>query len=324
MNCTKIQIFFVMIITSILLPLCVILGIALIKTNHIHLIVYLSLCMVAYLILYILYKSNPWEFTFQRLKLPPIILVTLVIITGLYRRGFSLSINQYDCWIEVINLLMIYTLCRIICKIHKASKKPDNVLEIQFPFENGKYLITDGGDGYISALMNYHYKSSTHNQHRTQASMRYAVDIAKLGTWGRTIARIIVCSKNADYAIFHEAIHSPIDGIVVKVQDGVNNNQPFPGKGKLPYNLGNFIVIKSVDYYIIMGHMEKESIMVREGDNIHIGDKIGMIGNSGLTPRPHLHIQVSRCTDGDYWAAEGVPIVFNQKFYPVKNRVIKV
>ncbi len=321
---TKIQIFFVMIITSILLPLCVIWGIAWIKTNHINIFVYLSLCMGAYLILYLLFRVNPWEFTFQGLKVPPFILITLVIITGLYTRGINLTINQYDCWIEIINLFILYTLSRFIYKIHKASKKPENVLKMQFPFKNGNYLITDGGDGYISALMNYHYKSSAHNQHETQRSMRYAVDIVKVGTWGRAISRVIACSNNADYAIFHETIISPIDGTVVKVQDGVNNNKPFPGKGKLPYNLGNYVVIKSVDYYIIMGHMEKESIMVREGDSIHIGDKIGLIGNSGLTPRPHLHLQVSKCIDGNYWYAEGVPVVFNQKFYPVKNRVIKV
>ncbi len=213
---------------------------------------------------------------------------------------------------------------RCIYKIYKASTKPENVLKMEFPFKSEKYLITDGGDGYFSALINYHYKSSAHNQHGTQSSMRYAVDIVKMGSCSRTISRLIAFSKNSDYIIYHETIISPIEGIVVKVQDGVINNKPFPGKGKLPYNLGNYVVIKNQDYYVIMGHMEKESILIKEGDYIHSGDIIGLIGNSGLTPRPHLHLQVSKCKDGNYWSAEGVPVLFNQNFYPVKNSVIKV
>jgi hypothetical protein len=205
-----------------------------------------------------------------------------------------------------------------------ASSKPKNVLNMEFPFKNGKYLITDGGDGYLSALINYHYKSTTHNQHGTQKSMRYAVDIVKMGSHNRAISGLIAFSNNSDYIIFHETIISPIDGVVVKVNDGVINNNPFPGKGKLPYNLGNYVVIKNEDYYIIMGHMEKESILIKEGDYIHTGDEIGLIGNSGLTPRPHLHMQVSKCKDGNYWYAEGVPVIFNQRFYPVKNCVIEV
>lgn len=70
-----------MIITSVLLPLSVIFGLALIKTNHINLFVYLSICIVVYLLLYLIYKCNSWEYTFRKLRILPFILVTLVIIT---------------------------------------------------------------------------------------------------------------------------------------------------------------------------------------------------------------------------------------------------
>ena len=97
---TKIQVFLVMIITSVLFPLSAIFGLSMIKTNYINLFVYFSICIAVYLFLYILYKCNSWEFTFQRLRILPFILVTLVIITGLYRRGFSIYFYKYDCWIE--------------------------------------------------------------------------------------------------------------------------------------------------------------------------------------------------------------------------------
>jgi len=32
----------------------------------------------------------------------------------------------------------------------RASKKPEDCLNLSFPFKDGKYIITDGGDGKIS------------------------------------------------------------------------------------------------------------------------------------------------------------------------------
>lgn len=324
MYCTKKQIFFVMIFIGVLLPFGVVFGTATIDSKSINLFVYLTIAIAGYLFLYLLYQCNSWEFTFLELRTIPFVLVTFTIGIKLYKGGFSTSIHPHDWWIEIVSILVLLFLCRHIYKVLRASKKPENILEMSFPFKEGRYLITDGGDGWISALINYHYKSSTHNKHGTQDAMRYAVDIVRLGSWGRAISKSIAFSNNEEYAIFHNIIISPIDGTVVKVKDGIKNNRPFPGKGSLPYNLGNCVVIKKGDYYIIMGHMERGSILVQEGDSVHIGDKIGLVGNSGLTPRPHLHMQVSKCKDGNYWFAEGVPIVFNQTFYPVKNRITTI
>ena len=93
---------------------------------------------------------------------------------------------------------------------------------------------------------------------------------------------------------------------------------------KYPHNIGNHIVRKKGEYYIILYHLERNSIKVKVGQKIHVGQFLGIVGNSGLTPRPHMHIQVSKAKDGLYWQGEGVPIVFNGYFYPVKNRIIKI
>jgi hypothetical protein len=320
---TKPQVFMVILATSVLLPLCTILGLAMVDSSQLNLFVYISICVVAYMFLYFLYRCNAWEFTFLHLRVIPFIGITLVIIFALYKKGVNYSIHKYDLWIAAISALFILYMGRYIYTIFKAAKKPECVLNMAFPFGDGKYLITDGGDGKSCALMNYHYKSSTHSQHGTEKSMRYATDIVKLRPSSRTITKPVACSGNSDYFIFHETILSPIDGLVVGVTDGIENNSTFPGKGGLPYNVGNHVVIRNDDYYVIMGHMEKGSIMVKEGDYVHMGERIGLVGNAGLTPRPHLHMQVSKCSDGDYWMADGVAITFNN-IYPAKNKVITI
>jgi len=321
---TKKQVFFLVVFICVILPLGIISGVSMIENHNMNLFVYVSISAVAFMFLCFLYQCNSWEFTFEKLRVIYLVLFTFTVAVKLYIGGFRISLLGYDWLFLVISLLALLFMCCKMCQIRKASKVPEERLELAFPFQKGKYLITEGGDGYISSLMNYHYKSSTHGQHKTQKSMRYAVDIVKIGSWSRTTPKLIACANNADYAIFHDTIISPVDGVVVKVEDGIENNVTFPGKGLLEYTVGNHVVIKKEDYYIIMGHMEKNSILVKEGDYVKVGDKIGLVGNSGLTARPHLHMQVSKCKDGEYWYADGVAVRFNQTFYPVKNRMIKV
>nr|WP_318038348.1 M23 family metallopeptidase [Clostridium estertheticum] len=102
----------------------------------------------------------------------------------------------------------------------------------------------------------------------------------------------------------------------------MEDNIPFGGK--YPYNVGNRVILKIDNYYIVMGHLEKDSITVKVGDDVKPGQRLAIIGNSGLTPRPHLHMQVSKCEDGQYWKGKSVPILFNGLYYPIKNKIIKV
>lgn len=318
---TRYQIFLISKLICACLPLGMILGIAMISNCNV--IVYILLCFAGFNFLFFLYKCASWEFTYERLRVAYLVILTFVVVKRLLSKGFSDSFTSFDWSIAAVSILFSLLITYNNYRILRASKKPQEVLELRFPFQNGKYMVTDGGDGAASALMNYHYKSSIHNKNNTQKSMRYAVDIVRLDSWNRSVKNLR-CSENTDYVIFHNKIVSPIDGEVVTVKNETENNSPFPGPGKLPYNLGNYVVIKKEDYYVIMGHMEKGSIVVHEGDFINAGTEIGIIGNSGLTPRPHLHMHVSKCIDGDYWFAQGVPLNFNGTFYPVKNKIIKV
>ena len=44
--------------------------------------------------------------------------------------------------------------------------------------------------------------------------------------------------------------------------------------------------------YSKVSHLQKGSISVKAGDNVHYGQVIGKVGNSGRSPYPHLHFQL--------------------------------
>ena len=55
---------------------------------------------------------------------------------------------------------------------------------------------------------------------------------------------------------------------------------------------GNFVLIKSEGFYVLLCHLRNGSTRVKSGDNVRVGQQIGEAGNSGSSIQPHLHIQV--------------------------------
>jgi hypothetical protein len=190
-------------------------------------------------------------------------------------------------------------------------------IEIEFPFGPGSYLITDGGNSKISRLMNYHFHSSVHKKRNTNKSMRYATDIVKLNSDRKPF----IPTTNEEYAIFGENVYCPMEGTVIKVINDIDDHKPF--SGNYPYNTGNTVVIKQDNYYFLLGHLKQGSIKVEEYDSVKTGDLLGIIGNSGMSERPHLHMQLMKCNTDDYWKGLGICIQYrNKNLY--KNRLIKV
>lgn len=270
----------------------------------------------------LLFKTAPWEFTNYYIRY----ILALIYLTVAFRNLFIIntgvqSIFDIKVFTDVLVLIPSLILMYLNISSVRASKKPEDYLNLSFPFKAGKYIITDGGDGKISSLLNYHNKAQIHKNGKSNTSMRYATDIAKLNKFGFTVKNVLT-KKNKDYEIFHEKVYCPCEATVVEIVNGIEDNIPF--SGKYPYNVGNRIILKKDNYYIVMGHLAKDSITVKVGDMVKSGQQLALIGNGGLTPRPHLHIQVSKCEDGEYWKAEGVPIFFNELYYPIKNKIIKV
>jgi hypothetical protein len=191
----------------------------------------------------------------------------------------------------------------------------ESPVNLAFPLKQGTYAVFEGGNGRVSTLMNYHFGASMHKGARTNLSMRYAVDITKLKSWGSDAVGFFP-SQNEKYAIFNQVVYSPCDGEVADIEDQWPNETPWVGKP--PYNVGNHILITSNDFGVLMGHLQKGSLLVKMGDKVMKGQPIAKTGNSGWTTQPHLHIQAMRKSAGSFWGWEGLPIFFDGR-NPVKN-----
>lgn len=93
-----------------------------------------------------------------------------------------------------------------------------------------------------------------------------------------------------DYYCYGLPVCAPLHGKVVKVVDGIPDNDI--GEANIEKNWGNTIVIDhSEGLYSALSHLKPGSIKVEEGQIVDKGDIIAACGNSGRSPYPHLHFQ---------------------------------
>ena len=153
----------------------------------------------------------------------------------------------------------------------------------------GQWLVSNGGRG---DLLNGHSPNESN-----------AVDFQLLGANGRTHTGGS-SAPLTDYAGFGMPVLAPADGRVVLVVDG-NADTP-PGTNGDQAN--HVIVDIGGDRYVVLAHLQRDSITVQVGDVVHVGQPLAAVGNNGHTNAPHLHLQVQDTPSGD--ADRTYPMVF--------------
>lgn len=91
------------------------------------------------------------------------------------------------------------------------------------------------------------------------------------------------------------SVRAAADGVVLGVRDGMKDIDY--RKRKMDFiakkECGNGIRIKHENGWVTQYcHLRKNSVKVKKGEKVHMGDIIGFVGNSGFTMYPHLHFQV--------------------------------
>jgi hypothetical protein len=269
-------------------------------------------------ILPIIFFAGYWEFFGIKFKWIFCLSVEIAIFTLLINRlangKTEFPTTFWFSFLVIIQLYLLWLLGRIFTVILKNDKA---YVEIEFPFAQGSYLITDGGNSKISRMMNYHFHSPLHKKKNTNKSMLYATDIVKLDYMRTSFIPL----TNEAYSIFNESIYSPMEGLVVKVVNDIDDKMPF--SGIYPYNTGNTVVINKDNYYFLIGHLKKGSILVKPGDYVQRKDLLGVAGNSGMSERPHLHMQLMNCDHDNYWQGMGICIEYKSRNLD-KNRLVKI
>lgn len=75
-----------------------------------------------------------------------------------------------------------------------------------------------------------------------------------------------------------------------------------------PQTYGNHVIIDHGNgYYTLYGHMQYNSITVKNGDTVSKGQKIGKMGNTGYSTGNHLHFEVRQGkTGGNFYSCEKI------------------
>lgn len=172
--------------------------------------------------------------------------------------------------------------------VYYPSDISDSV-ELSPPFQ-GEWYVFHGGN---SPLMNHHHFAG---------SQKYAMDII-LPADGKLPLQQVTDLKQ--YATFGQPLYSPVGGVVVAVEDSLADQQI--GETDITNPAGNHIVIKTkANRFLLLAHLQINSVQVAVGDTVKPGQEIGNVGNSGNTSQPHLHIQAM--TRSDLFDPESKPI----------------
>ena len=120
-------------------------------------------------------------------------------------------------------------------------------------------------------------------------------------------------TSNDQYYAYGSPILSASTGTVISVRTTMRDVEP----GGFPTDLtsvdqagGNDVVVRmGPGVYLLYGHLIPGSVTVKAGDTLRVGQRLGLLGNSGNSTGPHLHFQLM---DGpDVMNADSLPFVFD-------------
>lgn len=121
-----------------------------------------------------------------------------------------------------------------------------------------------------------------------QGAWRYAYDFVITDSDGKTHSNN--GAKLEDYYCFNKPVLSPVRGRIAAIVDDLPDS-PINDPDKLN-NWGNLVVIAEPrGWHVELSHFAAKSLRVKVGDWVERGTVLGLCGNSGYSPQPHIHVQ---------------------------------
>lgn len=159
-------------------------------------------------------------------------------------------------------------------KNRKARFEKYKFINASLPF-NGEWTVSQAFDGEY-----------THKE-----DWRFAFDFVITDEYNKTYEEPGLNPE--DYHCYSLPVVATYKGKVVKVIDGIDENEI--GKINIKQNWGNTVIIDhGQGLFSAVSHLKKNTIRVKEGDEVEKGDILGNCGNSGRSPEPHIHFQFQK------------------------------
>lgn len=271
-----------------------------------------NLWMVVSLTLY-MFQGEGWflsSYYLRYLSLVILIVIAVISFTQLPPDAWNRSQIWPPDWKPLVWYLipsLVFTL--LLANQIMGTRYTGTSVNLQFPLKNGTFLFAQAGS---TGILNHHHDAGSQN---------YAQDIVGLDKFGRHASTLVPTSLE-DYVIFGKPIYSPCEGEIVSSVDELEDIKPGdPLDTTHPAGNHVYITCREEKIQVLLAHMKKGSLTVKPGDIVKIGDQIGLVGNSGNTTEPHLHIhaRVGGSLE-DITGGTAIPIVFDDKFY-IRNMI---
>jgi hypothetical protein len=171
------------------------------------------------------------------------------------------------------------------------------------PLAGGRWIAVGGAQGP-------HRRALQAVDGHLRLGQRFAVDFAALlDADGRS--HVGPNGVNSSFFAYGQPALAVGDATVVSAVDRLpdqipNHNEDVP----LADAGGNEVILDLGDgTYVGYGHLEPGSVRVKAGQRVRRGDVLGLVGNSGNSTGPHLHLQVMNAAS--FLDAEGLPFVID-------------
>jgi len=166
----------------------------------------------------------------------------------------------------------------------------------------------------------------------------FAIDFVPVDEAGRTAPitfRSLLRPEPAErFPGFGRPILAPVPGVIVGALRTAPDHPSFRGLPSVGYALiqrrraasgwealaGNHVMIEMGDGSVVaVCHLRHDSVRVKLGQRVRVGEVLGRCGNSGNSTEPHVHVQAIDRTDVS--RASAVPITFGGRV-PRNDEVI--
>lgn len=174
------------------------------------------------------------------------------------------------------------------------------------PLEGERWVAADGcctAHRHVWATQPYGGKLHT--------VQRFAIDWEQLDEQGRLFVGDEQVLTN--WPGYGDNVLAVADGTIVHAVDDEPNQVPGQAPvGITPANAdGNGVILRLADgRYVFYAHMIPGSLTVKVGDRVTRGQRLGLLGNSGNSTAPHLHLHVM--DRPLLFGANGLPYVFDR------------
>lgn len=142
-------------------------------------------------------------------------------------------------------------------------------------------------------------------------AQRFAIDWVKLNAAGRTHEGD--STRNESYFAYGAPLLAMADGVVLGFVDTLAQNVPQDPQMAIHLTretvAGNRLLLKVGDNAVIMyAHLQPRSVRVKAGQKVKRGEVLALLGNSGNSSEPHLHVHLADAGDlHDVLSASGLP-----------------